>query len=125
MREAIQIVESIRLAPGAANDAVTPSPGSASPLWSLVDDFVVDRRRYIVWREELPQTSPPRPLTPKERLVVDCAQRGLSTKEIAFALSVCDVTVRVLMMRAARKFGVRTRKELLAFTRSEVAPKSI
>jgi DNA-binding NarL/FixJ family response regulator len=124
MQEAIRIIEDSDPESEVANDARTSARGTPSPMWSLVDDFVVNRRRYVVWREDVPQSSAPRPLTPKERLVVDYAQQGLSTKETAFALSVCDATVRVLMMRAARKFGVRTRKELLAFTGNGVARKS-
>jgi predicted XRE-type DNA-binding protein len=40
--------------------------------------------------------------------------RRLSNKEIADKLGLAHSTIRVLMARAAHKFGVRKRKELLA-----------
>src|SRR6266540_1833450 len=45
---------------------------------------------------------------------------GQSTKETAYALGISDVTVRVLLARAAAKLGVRSRAELLAH--DEVPP---
>ena len=39
---------------------------------------------------------------------------GQSTKEAAYALGIADVTVRVLIRRAATKLGVRSRDSLLA-----------
>jgi len=42
------------------------------------------------------------------------ATLGMTNKQIAYALGISDATVRVLMARAAKRFGVRSRKELLA-----------
>ena len=53
-------------------------------------------------------------LTSAERTVVGHAARGLSTKEIAYTLGISDTTVRVLLMRAARRCGVKDRRELMA-----------
>jgi DNA-binding NarL/FixJ family response regulator len=50
--------------------------------------------------------------------VVTYAARGFSTKEIAYTLGLADTTVRVLIMRAVRRAGVRDRNELLALARS-------
>jgi DNA-binding NarL/FixJ family response regulator len=52
-------------------------------------------------------------LTPTERCVVTCALRGFSTKEIAYTLGISDSTVRVLIMRAVRRYGYRSRRELM------------
>jgi DNA-binding CsgD family transcriptional regulator len=52
-------------------------------------------------------------LTVRERQVVSCLARGLSTKEVAFSLGIADATVRVLLARAASKLGVRSREAVL------------
>jgi len=53
-------------------------------------------------------------LSVREREVVEGLARGQSTKEIAFALGIADVTVRVLIRRAVAKLGVASRSGLLA-----------
>ena len=60
-------------------------------------------------------------LTAREREVVERAMSGSHNKEIAYDLGVSDSTIRVLVSRAASKLGVRTRRELLAMLRSELA----
>lgn len=56
-------------------------------------------------------------LTPTERSVVSHIARDLSTKEVAYTLGISDATVRVLLMRAARRCGVDCRAALLALWR--------
>jgi DNA-binding CsgD family transcriptional regulator len=53
-------------------------------------------------------------LTETERSAVTAAARGYSTKEIAYTFGIAEATVRVLLMRAARRCGVQSRKELLS-----------
>ena len=60
-------------------------------------------------------------LTVREREVVERAMSGSHNKEIAYDLGVCDSTIRVLVSRAASKLGVRTRRELVAKLRRELA----
>jgi DNA-binding CsgD family transcriptional regulator len=55
-----------------------------------------------------------RPLSPREREAVSRAMLGESNKVIAYELGVSASTVGVLLHRAARKLGSRTRAELLA-----------
>jgi DNA-binding CsgD family transcriptional regulator len=67
-------------------------------------------------------------LTVRERQVVACLASGHSTKEVAFALGIADATVRVLLARAANKFGVHSRQELLVHPavqplRQEIGPR--
>jgi len=57
-------------------------------------------------------------LSEREMQVVECALRGLHNKAIAYELGLAHSTVKVLMMRAATKLGVRTRAEVLARLRS-------
>jgi DNA-binding CsgD family transcriptional regulator len=87
--------------------------GLVSARWSLVDEFDSHGAKYIVARENLPVATPMSKLTPTERCVVTCALRGFSTKEIAYTLGISDSTVRVLIMRAVRRYGYRSRHELM------------
>ena len=45
------------------------------------------------------------PLSPRERQILDLIVGGLTHKETAFELGLCDATVRVLYSRAMRKLG--------------------
>jgi ATP/maltotriose-dependent transcriptional regulator MalT len=82
--------------------------------WTLVDSFEEGGRRYVVARENQAEAARFCDLTDRERQVVVHASLGMSNKQIAYALGISDATVRVLMARAARRFGVHSRKELLA-----------
>ncbi len=85
-----------------------------SARWTLVDSYEEGGRRYIVARENQAEARRFSDLTDRERQIVVHASLGMSNKQIAYTLGISDATVRVLMARAAKRFGVRTRKELLA-----------
>lgn len=87
--------------------------GLVSARWSLVDTFERDGTRYVVARENRPEAIGLGGLTPTESLVVAYAARGLTTKETAYALGLSDSTIRVLMMRAMRRCGLKNRRALL------------
>jgi DNA-binding CsgD family transcriptional regulator len=53
-------------------------------------------------------------LSSREHEVVSLAVKGASNKEIAHALGIAHATVRVLLSRAAAKWDVKTREELLS-----------
>jgi DNA-binding CsgD family transcriptional regulator len=108
-----------------ARDRVRTSRGDAveslrgwRPLtrarWTLVDSFETNGARYVVARENQAVVRGLDTLTDRERQVVAYLALGQSTKETAYALGISDVTVRVLLARAATKLGVRSRRELLA-----------
>ena len=79
--------------------------------FSFVDYFDRDGKEFVI----LCRTEPkPRQLSPRERQVVECAVLGSTEKEIAYTLGIAGSTVRVLLGRAARKLGVKTRSELIA-----------
>jgi DNA-binding CsgD family transcriptional regulator len=54
------------------------------------------------------------PMTPREREVLDIAMAGLSDSQIGIALGLATRTVRFHLENAKRKFGVSTRRELIA-----------
>jgi DNA-binding CsgD family transcriptional regulator len=81
--------------------------------WSLLDSFENDGSQYVVARRNDAPAKGPRALTKRERQVLAYASMGHENKLIAYSLGVSHATVRVLIARAAEKFGVRTRGELI------------
>jgi len=81
--------------------------------WTLVDHFDTDGRRYILALENAGAAREEKLLSERETQVVEAALRGLHNKAIAYELGLAHSTVKVLMMRAATKLGVRTRREVL------------
>jgi DNA-binding NarL/FixJ family response regulator len=101
-----------------AREALELWRGLVSARWTLVDQIDAHGTRYIVARENVPSAADLPMLTLTERCVVAYAARGFSTKEIAYTLGLADTTVRVLMMRAVRRSGVRNRHELLLLAKA-------
>jgi len=97
---------------------------AASSLWrplvkeryTLVDRFEADGRRYIVAYDNRPAVTLDL-LTDREREIVEAIACGESSKQVAYALGLSDSTVRVLIARAAKRLGLTTRRELVAFYR--------
>jgi len=90
--------------------------------WTLID--AVDRggTRYVVARENRAEVGGLAALSDRERQVVAYLAVGQSTKETAYALGIADVTVRVLLRRAAGKLGVPSREALLAHPEVSALP---
>jgi DNA-binding CsgD family transcriptional regulator len=87
--------------------------GLVAARWTLLDHFDRGGRKYVVARENRPHATGPETLTHTERSALTYLSRGYSTKETAYALGISDTTVRVLMMRAARRCQVDSRRGLL------------
>lgn len=85
-----------------------------SGRWTLSDKFERDGTRYVVARENRPVTFGLEALSMREREIAALALLGRSNKVIAYELGLAHATVRVLLARACRKLGVRTRVALLA-----------
>jgi DNA-binding CsgD family transcriptional regulator len=85
----------------------------ATRQWECVWDVQSDGVQYVLLRRARRAAESPAALTDREERVVALAASGLRTKEIAFQLGISDTTVRVLLMRAARKYGVRGRKAVV------------
>jgi two-component system, NarL family, response regulator NreC len=58
---------------------------------------------------------PAEPMTAVEIAILNFLEDGLSNKEIALRLGVAAVTVKAHLTKLYRRFGVRTRLELLAY----------
>ncbi|HXJ19160.1 MAG TPA: helix-turn-helix transcriptional regulator [Polyangia bacterium] len=82
--------------------------------WSLVDHFEKDGTRYLLAQRNDPEVAHIALLSERERQVVALAAIGHHDKMIAYELGISGSTARVLLSRAARKLGARTRAELIA-----------
>jgi DNA-binding CsgD family transcriptional regulator len=102
---------------GARNEPSSPLGPSPSGLvegpWSLLDEFTAGGRRFIVARQNEPSFRNVDALTVREGQILRFAELGLDNKTIAHKLGVEHSTVRVLVRRAALKFGVRRRTDLI------------
>ncbi len=85
-----------------------------SGRWTLVDQFESDGKRYVLARRNGPSARGPAILSERERDALGFAALGHSNKLIAYEMGIAAATVGVLLHRAARKLGSRSRGELLA-----------
>ena len=63
----------------------------------------------------LNRVAPQEPMTAVEMAILNFLENGLSNKEIAQRMGIAAVTVKSHLTKLYRRFGVRTRLELLAF----------
>jgi DNA-binding CsgD family transcriptional regulator len=101
-------------APDSSGAARSVSP-AVSAKWTVLETFDSDGTRYIVAREDRPRPKSLADIPAAERSVLECAMRGLATKEIAHVLAISDATVRVLLMRSARRCRLLGRRDLIAW----------
>ena len=96
-------------------------------LWSplvdaeltLLDSFEHGGKRYVVAVENPPtKVEGLSSLSPREQQVVAMAAAGRSNKIIAYELGLAYSTVRVLLARAARRLGVKSRRDIVALHRA-------
>jgi DNA-binding CsgD family transcriptional regulator len=115
-RAAIRNAARMRESARAGSDAQEPTTGwrpRVGGRWTLVD--ADDRgERVVVARENQSQPAGLATLTEREQQVVASAASGRSNKEIAYDLGISDATARVLLSRAYRRLGVRSRDEMFA-----------
>jgi DNA-binding CsgD family transcriptional regulator len=89
-------------------------PDCFGPSWSLVAQVEVRGTRYALARRVLPRAHGVERLTPREIQVLELIASGHTSKVTAYELGIADATVRVLLVRAARKLGARSRSEAIA-----------
>jgi DNA-binding CsgD family transcriptional regulator len=116
LRRAVVAVERARgkLRRSAPHEAVETWRASVSARWSLLDQFERDGKRFIVARRNDVPAPGPELLSLRERQVLSLVAMGHHTKLVAYELGISPSTVRVLLTRACRKLGVKTRAEAIA-----------
>jgi DNA-binding CsgD family transcriptional regulator len=83
--------------------------------WSLVDHFDHDGRRFLLARRNEPTPAATLTgLTDRQRDVLAHAAMGHTNKLIAYELGLTPSAVAIILSRAARTLGVRTRVQLIA-----------
>lgn len=103
-------------------------PDGAVELWrtlvdaelTLLDHFERGGKRYVIAVANPPCGKNDAGLPRRERQVVAAAAAGRSNKLIAYELGLAHSTVRVLLARAARRLGAKSRRELVAIHRAHV-----
>lgn len=80
--------------------------------WSIVDHFSRDGSQYLVAHRNDHGAPAIGALTEREREVVALAAMGHSNKAIAYDLGIATSTVGVLVSRALKRLGLRSRREL-------------
>jgi hypothetical protein len=105
LREGVRAMERARgpLRRRDPREAVEVWRGLVAGLWSLVDHFDSDGRRYLVAHRNDPTTPDPRALTERERQIVAYADLGQSNKLIAYQLGLSASTVAVHLAHAREK----------------------
>lgn len=85
---------------------------------------IFTRRELDMWVEDNTESahrsysepgSPYRPLSDREKEVLDCVVRGMSNKEIAGLLNISHQTVKNHVTAILRKFGVEDRTQAVVF----------
>ncbi len=105
LREGVRAMERARgpLRRRDPREAVEVWRGLVAGLWSLVDHFDTDGRRYLVAHRNDASTPDPRALTERERQIVAYADLGQSNKLIAYQLGLSASTVAVHLSHAREK----------------------
>lgn len=105
-----------------ADRSVAEWTGLIAARWSLVDHFEAGGKRYLVARKNDVADVGRAELSPRELQAVAFAALGHGNKLIAYEMGIAAETVRVLLHRAARKLGARTRDELIVRARLTFTP---
>jgi DNA-binding CsgD family transcriptional regulator len=92
-----------------ADETAAVWTGIAEGRWRIVAVREATGRRVVVVRRQAGAA-----LSRRERTAVALAALGRSNKEIAYALGVAVSTAAGLLAAAARRVGVRSRRELIA-----------
>jgi len=105
-----------------ADRSIAEWTGLIAARWSLVDHFESDGKRWLVARQNDVADVGRAELSPRELQAVAFAALGHGNKLIAYEMGIAAETVRVLLHRAARKLGARTRDELILRARLTFTP---
>jgi DNA-binding NarL/FixJ family response regulator len=105
-------------------------PSLPAELWAalaraeltVVDDFVLDGRRYLRVRPTRRDSGLQRRLSRRETQVLEAVARGHANKHIAFDLGVSESTVSAYVRRVSRKLCATSRVGLVRAYRRLGAP---
>jgi DNA-binding CsgD family transcriptional regulator len=115
LRDSVQLLERVRtrLRRDDPEAAVSSWKGLVEARWSLLDHFETGGKRYVIARyNEAAASHTLSQLSAREQQVVAFVALGHANKVIAYELGLSPSTVGVLITRASRKLGVRSRSEL-------------
>ena len=95
--------------------AVGDWKGLCAARWSIVEEIESDGKRYLLARRnDAPVRAGAQALTPREAQALAFASAGHSNKLIAYEMGITAATVGVLLHRAARRLGAKTRAQMIA-----------
>ncbi len=94
--------------------AVAEWKGLIAARWTLIDHFESDGKQYLLARKNPAVPPGISALSEREGQAVGFAALGHPNKLIAYEMGIAASTVSVLLLRAARKVGARTRAGLIA-----------
>jgi DNA-binding CsgD family transcriptional regulator len=117
LRDSVQLLDRVRtrLRRDDPDAAMSSWKGLVEARWSLLDHFETGGKRYVIARQnEATEPTTLSQLSSRERQVVAFVALGHANKVIAYELGLSPSTVAVLITRASRKLGVRSRSELAA-----------
>jgi DNA-binding CsgD family transcriptional regulator len=120
LRTAVKSLERARgpMRRASPDEAMETWKGLVEGRWTLVDQFESDGKRYVIARDNTAEPLAFDALTPRERQVAGYAALGHPNKFIAYELGISVSTVGVLLSRACKKLGLRSRSALaLAYQR--------
>ncbi|MCC6897828.1 MAG: helix-turn-helix transcriptional regulator [Polyangiaceae bacterium] len=117
LRRAAQAVDRARgrLRREDADEALETWRGLVSGRWSLVDQFESDGRRFVVARQNDPETPFPPNLTQRERQVLIYRMLGHPLKLIGYELGLGTSTVSSALSSALGKLGVESVTDVIRF----------
>ena len=98
---------------GDGEGALAVWPALVSGRLSLAERVDADGKRLYDLYENAPKHASLRALSPRESTLVHEAARGLSNKEIAYALGLSQATVSLALSSAAQKLGITSARALV------------
>ena len=124
LTHAARTIERARTPRGRRNGdrSVAEWTGLVAARWTLVDHFESGGKRWLLARKNDVAEVGGADLSPRELQAVAFAALGHANKLIAYEMGIAAETVRVLLHRAAKKLGARTRAELITRTRLKFTP---
>jgi DNA-binding CsgD family transcriptional regulator len=99
--------------------AVAEWKGLIAARWTLIDHFESDGRRYLLARRNEAAREGYSALSDREQQALGFAHLGHNNKLIAYEMGISPSTVAVLLHRAMKKLGLRSRADLASVRRDE------